>query len=54
MPTVEQVTRDGRMVWLVVGHGVVAHHQQREQALIAWFLLAAAAGYEGPAPVLRP
>lgn len=53
-PTIELVIRDGQPTYQAIGHGVVVHHQQREQALLGWFILAVAAGYEGPAPLINP
>lgn len=53
-PTIQVVVVDGRPVFEVAGQGLVSRHQQLEQAQLRWHCLATAAGYEGPAPVLRP
>jgi hypothetical protein len=52
MPTAEVVVVDGVPVWEVRGHGVVARHQQHDQARLLWHCQAVARGYQGPAPVI--
>jgi hypothetical protein len=54
LPTVSVVVVDGQPVHEVSGWGVVSRHQQLAQAQIAWFILASAAGWRGPAPVIDP
>jgi hypothetical protein len=52
-PTIQVVVVDGRPVFEVSGLGLVSRHQQLQQAQLRWHCLAVAAGYDGPAPVLR-
>jgi hypothetical protein len=52
VPTIEVVVVDGVALFEVSGCQVVSRHQQLAQAQIAWFILASAAGWRVPAPVI--